>query len=155
IMLGALTLTSTAALAAEPAPSTATSVGRDAAVSPTSRADKEEHTGLMLRTSLGVTALGGAYAVRDAEFGAGGFGPTLNVVVGGAVRPNLAIHLDLLAGGTHNAGVEADRPQDEFDAEGMSIGALGAGVTYYWMPYNVAFGGSLMFTATSLEADNG
>jgi hypothetical protein len=109
---------------------------------------KKDHEGLMLRLSGGVAAFGGNIKPdQGAEFGVGGVGPSLGAALGASVAPNLAVHLDLMTVGTIQPGTE-DTAQNEYaNPDGFGMDAIGAGVTYYFMPLDLGI------TAAALYAD--
>jgi hypothetical protein len=115
-----------------------------------------DHEGLMVRMSGGAAAFGAGFSPKGgAEFGVGAVGPALNLMVGKSIYPNLALHVDLLAIGSDSARVGADHRSDEFSADGVGLGAVGLGATYYVMPLDLALSGSLMVAAMGLEAKDG
>ncbi len=114
------------------------------------------HEGFMLRMSGGVALLGaGIEPEQKLELGAGGGGQAFSLSVGGYVIPNLALSLDILGASSDHAVTATDEEGSRQDADHFTVGAAGMGITYYIMPYNLAFSGSLMLGQMSLRAESG
>ena len=90
----------------------------------------EQHSGVYLRMSVGVTSMQARYdAGTDSELGG-----SLSFALGYFILPELALSLDVFGANAYKFGVP-DRPEEtsvEFDARSL---ALGASLTYY-LPYD-------------------
>ena len=122
------------------------------------------HDGFFLRLALGLGG-SGLRGRRDPDTGGGvtfsGLGLAGSIAVGGALSENLLLHGDLffvsmvdaeVRGGIYDS-VARDYGYD-YDGD-VSYLAPGAGVTYYLMPVNVYFSGSLGLANAVWERSDG
>lgn len=107
------------------------------------------HDGLLLRLSAGFgyasSSLDALYFPEFdliADFEMSGVDGDLNLAIGGVVSPNLAIHGTLWGWSITDPDVEIAGLSGEFDGD-MSMSAIGPGITYYFMPSNLYFSGSI------------
>lgn len=107
-----------------------------------------EHDGFFLRMSVGG---GHADTELDEEIGPGeleldGLCGDYNFAVGGVVAQNLAIHGTFFGWGIEDPDAELFDEGIEGEAElngRLSMAAIGGGITYYLMPINIYFSGSI------------
>lgn len=90
------------------------------------------HDGFFLRLMLGP----GYTAVSRPDFRWSGLGVGMNLSVGGAVVRNFVIHADLRGVWLGNPRQRTGGHSSDFDAD-IVFESVGAGATYYFMPYNV------------------
>jgi hypothetical protein len=115
---------------------------------------KDSHEGFMLRMSSGYAAVGvGIQPKYSEEIGAAAGGPTLNVMIGRSVLPNLILHADLMGVGANDVRAKEDG-SNSFKADGFGMAAAGFGVSYYIMPYNLSLTGSMMYAGFGLETQD-
>jgi hypothetical protein len=149
-------LQSALAYAAPPASASAPPGGRDPTVDARSGQGPSggfRHEGFVLRMSGGIAVMGlGVEPEQSAEVGVGATGHTVNVMIGGYVTRNLALHADFIGveSGYARADVEGDG-ESSVVAEEFTMGAGGIGMTYFVMPYNLGLTGSLMLARVSAE----
>lgn len=114
------------------------------------------HEGLLLRMSVGVGALGAGVEFDDGtELGIGGVGPSLDMHIGYAVVPNLAVHANFMTMGSADMRAE-ETHSDEADWEGpdaFGTAGLGVGVTYYIMPLDLGLSLSALYAGVALETE--
>lgn len=117
--------------------------------------DATGRDGLMLRLAVGPAAIGTGIEVDgDEVLCAGGGGGALNAQIGAALVRNLFLHGELLVVGTAH-GVDQNDDGSEFRADGLALGGAGAGLTYFFMPYNVSVGGTVMFAVSGVKTESG
>jgi len=116
---------------------------------------KHHHDGFMLRLAIGLGfgGVGGKSPLADEdEIALAGLGLNFNVGIGGALTENLVLNADLFQATFFHPKVEVDgddRGRADELAEDRGVGedteltGIGVGVTYYLMPANVYFAGSL------------
>lgn len=110
-------------------------------------AERDHEEGFFLRLSGGAGPAGSEIEVDSDRIKMDGIGADLEVAIGGIVAPNLAVH------GTIWGWMITD-PDAEIELSGLppasgtidgdfSLSAVGAGLTYYFMPVNIYLTGSL------------
>ncbi len=121
-----------------------------ATLSASSADDRDHEDGALLRLWVGV---GGAHSERQTSWGKlrfSGRASEVNFAVGGIVSPNLALHATLYGWTVNHPDAElggvATAVHGDFD-----LTAVGGGVTYYLMPLNVYFSGTLGCGSLRLE----
>ena len=116
-----------------------------------------EHDGFFLRLSMG----GGVADTEieddfnDFELELEGTAGDINIAIGGVVARNLAIHGTIF--GWAISDPDAEFIEEGFGGEGelegdLSMGAFGGGITYYLMPVNIYFSGSVAAATLSFDA---
>lgn len=117
----------------------------------------EQHDGFFLRMITGPGGLGAAVATEgqdDISFGGGG--EMFELSIGAAVTENLILHADFLGAGTRSLDGQTERDVElNLGDHELTMGGLGGGVTYYWMPHNVYLSGSVMAMAAELTDKTG
>ena len=108
------------------------------------------HDGLMLRLSGGV----GFDSTELEDFELSGTGFDGNFAIGGMVGTNLALHGTLWGWDVSDPDVEIDDLEGELQGN-VSMWALGGGLTYYMMPANIYFTGSLGMGKLNYEDPDG
>jgi hypothetical protein len=109
------------------------------------------HDGFFLRLQGGV---GGTSASQDELTLKGGSG-ALNVEIGGALTENFILYGKLFGTGTPDPDLEVGDITFEGNNSDLSLnfGALGAGVSYYFMPVNLYVSGAVSLTSLGLTED--
>ncbi len=107
-----------------------------------------EHEGFFLRLALGAGAGFARYresvdGQRTETVQTGGLAGQLEIAVGGRVVGNLIVHGNLLVGGVGDANKTVSGVKDASNKIGGSLGLIGGGVTYYFMPYNAYVSGMI------------
>jgi hypothetical protein len=135
-----------------------------AALCPTSndlQAGPRDHNGgFFLRLSAG--GGGAASEIKDVnglfydQFKFSGASGDVNFAIGAIVTPNLALHGTLWGWSLNEPDVEIDGvDQGSASNTDLSLGAIGAGLTYYIMPANIYLSGSLGLGSLSLDTGFG
>jgi hypothetical protein len=116
---------------------------------------KHHHDGFMLRLAIGLGfgGVGGDQQILTGkEVALSGIGLNFGVGIGGALTENLVLNADLFQATLFNPEVEidgedagrADELKDDLGVgEDSELTGIGIGVTYYLMPANVYFAGSV------------
>ncbi len=113
------------------------------------------HDGFFLRLSGGPGYASPSLDYLDSNLKLSGSSGDLNLAVGGMVSPNLALHGTLLSWVVSNPDVSWGGPGSvRFDGD-LSMAAIGAGLTYYFMPANIYASGSVGFGSLTLDAAEG
>ncbi|MCA9517927.1 MAG: hypothetical protein KC635_23465 [Myxococcales bacterium] len=127
------------------------------ASSPTAaHADPWEHDGFLFRGTLG---LGYEVIAEDntvlGDLTIGGFGASVSFAFGHSLgRTNLAIHGEIFGNAVFEPAVRADGDKlGNLDDTTLSLGALGVGVTYYFMPINLYVSATFGVGAANLKVD--
>jgi hypothetical protein len=112
--------------------------------------------GFFLRLSAGVGTA--STSADDPDFGEweiSGVSGDVNFAIGGIVSPNLALHGTLWGWSTTDPDVELDGDDAGTLNGDLSVSAIGAGLTYYFMPSNLYLSGSLGLASMSIDTDLG
>ncbi len=115
---------------------------------------RDHEPGFFLRLSTGV---GGGGTERDAnpDIKLSGFISETNLAIGGTVTRNLALHATLFGWTAGDPTVESGGTGVELNNAELTMGALGAGITYYFMPLNLYLSPSIGFGGLTLELPGG
>lgn len=119
--------------------------------------EARSHDGFFLRLSTGLAYSRAKISDNTGQFEAKGGSGDLNIAVGGMVGPNFALHGTLW-------GWSASDPDGELTIGGsgsssgtingtITMGAIGVGATYYFMPTNLYFSYSLGMGSLSGDGD--
>jgi hypothetical protein len=120
-----------------------------------SAAGSRDHLGgFFLRLSAGAGTVRTELTSRGNTLALSGAASDVNIAIGGVIAPNLALHGTLY-------GWLADDP--DFEVGGRSVAtraqldlsAIGAGVTYYFMPINIYLSGSLGAGSLAIDGPTG
>jgi len=115
--------------------------------------DRDHTGGFFLRLSAG----GGAAStkIEDAsdDLKLSGEAGELNFAIGGMIAPNLALHGTLFGWAIADPDVELNDLEGTLDGD-LALGAVGAGLTYYFMPANLYISGSVGGGQLSFDAGN-
>jgi hypothetical protein len=79
----------------------------------------------------------------------------VNLAIGGTVARNVALHATLFGWTTTDPTFESNGAEVELNNAELTMGALGIGVTYYFMPVNLYLSPSIGFGALNLEVPGG
>ena len=113
----------------------------------------QEHDGFYLRATLGPAYLSTA-GDGSLDFSASGGGLSFSVAIGGAVATNLVIYGVLYGAGAAGPTYEAGGASVETGSDvTLSYGGLGVGLSYFLMPANVYFAGSIALVNAQLESE--
>jgi hypothetical protein len=116
-----------------------------------------EHDGFFLRMSVGGGHADTELEEETAEAELSGIAGDYNFAVGGVVAQNLAIHGTFFGWGVEDPDFELSNEgglEEEAEVEGrLSMAAIGAGITYYLMPINIYFSGSIGGAKLYLDLD--
>ncbi len=125
------------------------------AVAPAEAGQPRTHDGFFLRLSAG-----GGYSSTSLDDGSselklsGGSGD-VNLAIGGMIAPNLALHGTLLGWSITDPDVDLTGfGSGEINGD-LSMGALGAGVTYYFMPANIYLSGTVGVGSLTMDLSGG
>ncbi|MDD9935997.1 MAG: hypothetical protein OXT09_20465 [Myxococcales bacterium] len=122
---------------------------------PPSLTGRHTHDGFMLRVTAG---LGGAGAAVDEaiEVEVSGGGWLFSLDIGGTIAQTLVLHGRLATISVFEPTVKLDGDEiAQVDDARLSLTHLGPALTYYIMPYNIYFTGSLGVSLAELEGDAG
>jgi hypothetical protein len=110
---------------------------------------RDHDGGFFLRLSTGLGYAQSEYADPSTIklYGASG---DMNFAVGMGVLPNLALHATMFGWVLSEPVAEVGGSSGEFPGE-ATVGSLGVGFTYYFMPINMYLSGSVGFTALQVE----
>jgi hypothetical protein len=113
--------------------------------------DHEDGFFLRLSGGFGSAWTGVSAGGTDASYS----GPAgdANFAIGGIVSPNLALHGTLFGWAISRPTIEVGSLSGEADGD-LTLGAFGAGVTYYFMPVNIYLSGSLGAGKLDYSEDN-
>lgn len=113
--------------------------------------DDDERSGFYMNLNLGVSSL---KLLDEADDGFTGVGPSIGIILGGVVAPNLIIHGEISGSVVNEPDIEADGESFETnDDVSMAMVGIGPGVTYYFMPLNIYVGGSVLAMGANLQVD--
>lgn len=110
------------------------------------------HDGFFLRLSVGGGGANTELDVPGLETEISGTSGDANIAIGGVVAPNLALHGTLFGWSLSDPDVDIEGiGSGEIDGD-LSMGAIGGGLTYYFMPANIYVSGSAGLGSLSLDA---
>jgi hypothetical protein len=107
-----------------------------------------EHDGWYVRLQLGPGAARSRYrervnGVNESAVQASGLSGTFDLAVGGRAVSNLILHGNLTYSRSHASSREVDGVKDASVEVSTTALQLGAGATYYFMPYNLFLGAAI------------
>jgi hypothetical protein len=124
----------------------------------TSAGEARTHDGFLLRLSAGGGVANTQIDSPLGEYDINGPAGDLNIAIGGMVAPNLAIHGTLWGWAASEPDVDFDVPllgSGSTNLDGtVTLSAFGGGVTYYLMPANLYFSGSIGMGTLAVDGDN-
>ena len=114
--------------------------------------ERDHENGFFLRL-----ALGGGPAKSRIESGPeflefSGTGLDIEIAVGGIVAPNLAVHGTVFGWLISDPDLKSDYGSVQAKGD-LNLSALGAGLTYYFMPINIYLSGTVGFGQLSGDGD--
>jgi hypothetical protein len=118
---------------------------------PASGGNRSHDDGFLLRVSVGVGAAKTSTEIVGDDLQYSGPAGDVNIAVGGMVSPNLAFHGTLMGWVINDPDVEFAGLTGGLNAD-LSLSALGAGLTYYFMPGNFYVSGSLGIAWLEVES---
>jgi hypothetical protein len=133
-------------------------LGLSALATAAAAGEPRTHDGFFLRLSAGFgtarTEIEDASGSLELDGGAG----DINLAIGGIVAPNLALHGTLWGWSVTDPDAELTivglgTASGEIDGD-LSLGAVGAGLTWYGMPANLYLSGSVGVGSLTLDADD-
>lgn len=108
------------------------------------------HDGFLLRLSAGA---GGAKTSEDSSLEVSGASGDMNFAIGGMISPNFAIHGTIFGWSLTDPEVElTGYGSGELNGD-LSMSAIGAGFTYYFMPANLYISPSVGVGTLTLDID--
>jgi hypothetical protein len=115
----------------------------------------EEHDGFFLRLALGFG--GGVWGPdSDSSVEFSGVSGGADIAIGGVIAENLALHATLFSTVLFDPEITVDGEVVEtLENASLNGGGFGVGATYYVMPLNLYFSGSLGFGTAQLTFDDG
>lgn len=115
--------------------------------------DRDHDGGFFLRLSAGVGAASTKIEDEPDKLKLSGEAGDINIAIGGMVSQNLAFHGTLFGWAVTDPDAELNDLDGSLDGD-LTLGAIGAGITYYIMPANVYFSPSVGFGSLSFDADD-
>lgn len=112
--------------------------------------DRDHTNGFFLRLSAGVGVASTEFDATDIDFKLDGPAGDVNFAIGAIVAPNLALHGTLFGWAITDPDGEFNGVEGSLNGD-LTMGAIGAGVTYYIMPANVYLSGSVGFGTLSFD----
>lgn len=112
------------------------------------------HDGVFVRGQIGFGYFRAAASEGGDSVTISGAGPSLGVAGGVAVQPNLIVHGELFYDVTYGPTVEFNGQSMDVEGSAAMVG-IGAGITYYMMPGNMYFSGTLAMTQLVAEDEDG
>ncbi len=107
----------------------------------TKRPGYRTHDGFFFRASLGLASTIAFEEQDGRKLNIGGLSIPLSLAVGGTLVPNLVLYGEMHVIAMPSPSVTVD--DEERNVDRMAAAALSVGTSYYLMPYNVHFGGSI------------
>ena len=113
---------------------------------------KHKHDGFYLRLTTGIGSTTSIEKVEGDELGISGVSTNITMGIGYAVVENLILNLDIFGSIVTDPTVEVNGEEiGEADAE-LTVSNTGIGATYYIMPTNVYFAGSIARASGKIES---
>jgi len=115
-----------------------------------------EHDGFFLRMSVGGGHADTEIDDESGELEFSGIAGDYNFAVGGVISDNLAIHGTFFGRGLQDPDFELDaglEAEGELDGS-LNMAAIGGGITYYLMPVNIYFSGSVGGAKLYFDSDD-
>jgi len=112
---------------------------------------RDHEPGFFLRLSTGI---GGAKTAADdglVEARLSGLSGDPNFAIGGTITPNFALHATLWGWSVGDPTLEVNGVEAALNSSKVTLGALGIGITYYFMPVNLYLSPSIGFGALNFE----
>jgi opacity protein-like surface antigen len=110
------------------------------------------HEGVFVRGQIGFGYFRATASEGGDSVAISGAGPSLDLAGGFAVQPGLIIHGTFLYDVTYSPEVEFNGQSQSVEGSAGMVG-IGAGITYYMMPNNMFFSGTLAMTQLVAEED--
>lgn len=104
--------------------------------------DRAHNNGFFLRLSAGAGAAGTELSHEGIDAEISGASGDVNFAIGGIVSPNLALHGTIYGWSMADPDLEIGSLSGEVDAT-ITMSAIGVGLTYYVMPANIYFSGTV------------
>jgi hypothetical protein len=119
--------------------------------------EPKTHDGFFLRLSAGGGMASTEIESSVASVSIDGTAGDLNIAIGGVITPNLALHGTLWGWALSDPDADITIPglgsgSGTLDGD-VSLGAVGAGATYYFMPANLYVSGSVGMGSLQLDSD--
>lgn len=112
-----------------------------------------DRVGPFLRAHIGLSIFRASASDDFDELTISGVGPGLGIAGGFAVQPNLFLHGELFYEVAFDPDVEINGETMSTEDASAGMVGIGAGATYYIMPSNIYFSGTLAMTQVVLDAD--
>jgi len=121
------------------------------AAAPALAGEPRTHDGFFLRLSAGGGYGQTKVTVFDEDLKLSGAAGDINLAIGGAVTPNLAVHGTLWGWAVSSPDVELGSASGTASDATLNMSSYGAGITYYFVPANVYISPSLGLSILSIE----
>lgn len=125
-------------------------LGLAVATQVSSAGERDHEDGFFLRLSAGMGAAATQVDATVGDIELSGTASDINLAIGGIVTPNLAVHGTIYGWAVNEPDAEIGSLSGDVQGD-LSLGAIGAGLTYYVMPLNLYFSGSLGFGSMTLD----
>jgi hypothetical protein len=110
------------------------------------------HDGVFVRGGIGFGYFHASASEGGTDVTVSGAGPSLGLAGGFAVNPGLIIHGEFFYDVTYGPTLEINGQSMDVEGSAAMVG-IGAGATYYVMPTNMYFSGTLAMTQLVAEED--
>lgn len=115
-----------------------------------SAGDRDHQDGALLRLWVGAGGARSELKATSSRFELSGTASEMTFAIGGVVSPNLALHCTLFGWMVNNPDAELDGQPASIQGD-LDLTAVGGGLTYYVMPLNLYFSGTVGLGSLRLE----
>lgn len=116
--------------------------------------DRDHESGFFMRLSAGGGGAKTEFDMDHQNVELSGTSGDINFAFGGIVAPNLALHGTLFGWAISEPDLEVVGVSFEVPAD-LTLSAIGAGMTYYFMPVNIYVSGSVGVGIMQIEGNGG
>ncbi len=115
---------------------------------------RDHDGGFFLRLAAGLGYAQTKFGDPDIPMEISGPAGDLDIAIGAVISRNLALHGTLFGWSAPDPSVEIDDISGELEGS-VTLSSIGGGLTYYFMPTNLYFSGSVGLASLSVETDVG